>query len=86
MHIVKPNAINADWSLFNNKKCIPNIHHKDQCPLISALIHPSELEVHRQVPLTDGKIAPSKKTAQQNLLQKFDSILSKTVMTLDGET
>ena len=53
-HVVKPNAMTI--------KCASQITTiKTNPPLVSALIQPSELEVHRQVPLTDAKIAPSKK-------------------------
>ena len=67
-HMVNPNAINVDWPLHDNKKYILEKHLKDQLSLVSTLIQPSELESHRQVPLTDAKIAPSTKIALQNLL------------------
>ena len=59
------------------KKCIPDKNPKDEAPLVSALIKPSELEVHRQVPLTNAKIAPSTKIALHKLLNTFKSIISK---------
>ena len=38
-------------------------NHKDQPPLVPTLIQPCELEVKREVLLTDAKIAPSTKVA-----------------------
>ena len=63
MHAVKSKIINLNWTPHDNKKCIPDKNHKDQSPLVSSSIQPSELEVHRQVPLTDAKIVPSTKIA-----------------------
>ena len=37
----------------------------------------SEIDVHRQVPITDAKIEPRTKIALQNLLKKFNAIISK---------
>ena len=78
MHKVKPNAIKLDWPLHNDEACTSNKHHKDQSTLVSALIQPSKLYVHRQVALMDAKIAPNTKIALQNLPKKLDSIISKT--------
>ena len=78
MHVVKPNTISVGWSLHVNEKCIPDKHHKDKHPLVSTLIQPSELEVHRQVTLPDTKIVPNTKIALKNLPKKFYSVISKT--------
>ena len=61
-HVVKSNIINVNWTLHDNKKHIPDKNHKDKPPLLSTLIQPSEVDMHRQVPLTKAKIAPSKKS------------------------
>ena len=39
---------------------------------------PSELQVHRHVPVNDAKIIQTTKLALQNLLQEFDYIISKS--------
>ena len=75
MHIVKPNAFNGDWLLHNNKKHIKDKHHKNEPQLVSAFLQLSELEVHRQVLLTDAKIVPSTNIALQNLLKKLYSLI-----------
>ena len=49
----------------------------NQQPVISSLILPSEIQVHRQVPLTDAKVLKTTKLALGDLFQKFDSLISK---------
>ena len=75
--MVNPSLINADRTLPNDKKQ----HFRKTCvnqqPLVSSLILSSEIQVHRQVPLKDAKISETTKLAQHDLLQKFDSIISK---------
>ena len=41
-HVVRPNIINANWTLLDNKNHIPHRNHKDQSSLVSSLIQPSE--------------------------------------------
>ena len=39
---------------------------------------PSNVQIHRQVPLNDVKISKETKIALYNLLQKYDTIISKS--------
>ena len=63
-----------NWS---DKNHPVNKNKKKQDPCISPLIMPGELQVHRHVPLNDTKISQNTKLALQNLLQEFDSVISK---------
>ena len=72
-----PGIINADGTPPNNR----NQHSRKACvnqqPLVSSLILPSEIQVHRQAPLTDANISQTIKLALHALFQKFDSIIPK---------
>ena len=74
--------MNDNWTPPKNQNHPLNKTEKKQ-----SLIMPSEIQVHRHVPLNDAKISQTTKLALQNLLQEFDLIISKkTVMTLDKWT
>ena len=57
MHVVKPSTINANWTPLNDKKQPSHKTHENQQQLVSFLILPSEMQVHRQVLLNDAKIS-----------------------------
>ena len=58
MNVVKQSTINADWTPLNNKKKQHSKKtHENQQLLFSSFILPSEIQVHRQVPLKDAKIS-----------------------------
>ena len=46
--------------------------------MLSSLIQPSQQQVHRQVPLTNAKIAPTTKIALQDLLKNLTIILKNS--------
>ena len=77
MHVVKTSTINADRTPLGIEKQPPCNTHENQQPLVSSLILPSEIQVHRQVPLSDAKISETTKLALNDLLQNFDPIISK---------
>ena len=69
MHVVKPSTINADWTPLNDKKQLSGKTHENQQPLVSSLILPSEIQVHRQVPLNDAKMSETPKLALMTCLK-----------------
>ena len=83
MHVVKQSTINADWTPLNDKKQHSRKTSENQQPLVSSLILPGKIQVHRQLPLKDTKISEITKLALHNLLQKFDCIISENNRTKD---
>ena len=67
--------------LMGHQLMIKNQHSRKTCvnqqPLVSSLILPNEMQVHRQVSQTDAKISKTTKVALHDLFQKFNLIISK---------
>ena len=76
-HVIKPNIINANWTPLHSKDHPLNKTQTDRNPSLSSLIMPSDLQVHRHVPINYAKVSQTTKLALQELLQEFDSVISK---------
>ena len=77
MHNFKPNAINTNWTPFNNKTW--SAHRACENP--HPLVMPSDIQVHRQVPLSDGNISETTKLALNDLLKNLTPLFWKVTMT-----
>ena len=78
-HDINPDIVNSGWT---HQNINPNTRYKNcngQQPKIkTSLLMPSDIQVHRQVPLNNVNISEETKLALQKLLNTFDSIISRS--------
>ena len=71
--------MSTSWTLLNNdphNTC--KAHNNFQPKTKSSILMPSDIQVHRQVPLNNAKILEETKLDLHKVLKKFDSIISKS--------
>ena len=78
-HDINPDTVSTSWTQQSIDPCTKcNMQNKPQPKIKMSVIMPSDIQVHRQVNLNNANISKETKLALQKLLQKLNSIISKS--------